>query len=322
MDSLIRDLDKFIEDRGLSYAKVAKAMSIGSSTLSEFRKGVYKGDSQALAEKLRDFLERHKEPMKRISFSADTQVKKRVFYTIDMIKKYVASNVRERMLESAKIACIFGRAGIGKTHALQEYVRTYKGKCIFITAENNISASDILRKIARELRIECNSKRLEEIKTNVKDALRFTETILIIDEGEHLKPKVIDIIRSIADQTGIGIVIAGTEKLKRLIFSQQNEYEYLYSRIVINMSLKDLEIDDISAIVRKFLGSEVEFYTEEELAKMITYINKTVDGSARQLANVLSLASDIAAKPVNFQATKGKITKDYIKAAATMLSIS
>lgn len=87
MDALIRELDKFIEDRGLSYAKVAKAMSIGSSTLSEFRKGTYKGDSRALAEKVRDFLDRHKEKMKRINFSADTQVKKRVFYTIDMIKK-------------------------------------------------------------------------------------------------------------------------------------------------------------------------------------------------------------------------------------------
>lgn len=321
MDALIRELDKFIEDRGLSYAKVAKAMSIGSSTLSEFRKGTYKGDSRALAEKVRDFLDRHKEKMKRINFSADTQVKKRVFYTIDMIKKYVASNVSERMLESAKIACIFGRAGIGKTHALQDYVRTYKGKCIFITAENNISASDILRKIARELRIESGSKRLEEIKTEVKNALKFSETILIIDEGEHLKPKVIDIIRSIADQTGIGIVIAGTEKLKRLIFSQQNEYEYLYSRVVINMSLKDLEIDDVSAIVRKFFGAEVDFYEEEELTKMIAYINKIANGSARQLSNLLSLASDIATKPVNFQATKGRITKDYIKAAATMLSI-
>ena len=87
--------------------------------------------------------------------------------------------------------------------------------------------------------------------------MRFTETILIIDEGEHLKPKVIDIVRSIAP-TGIGVVIAGTEKLKQQICSQRGEYEYLFSRAVINMSLKDLDIKDIRLIVTKFLGSEVD----------------------------------------------------------------
>ena len=320
MDALRRELESFVENNGFSYSKVAKAMSIGTSTLSEFRKGTYKGDMDALADKVRGFLDRHKTTMKRIKFSADTEVKKRVFYTIDMIQKYVASNVKERLLESAKIAYIFGRAGIGKTHALQEYVKSYKGRCIFITAENNITDTTLIRKIARELKLDYQGKK-ENLKEDIKDMLKFTETILIIDEGEHLKPKVIDIVRSIADQTGIGVVIAGTEKLKQQICSQRGEYEYLYSRAVINMTLKDLDIKDIRLIVTKFLGSEVDLYEDKEITEMINYINLTVKGSARQLSNLLSLASDIASRPENFEDTKGRITIEYIKAAITMLSI-
>lgn len=320
MDILRRELEKFVESNGFSYSKVAKAMSIGSSTLSEFRNNTYKGDMKALAEKVESFLDRHKTTMKRIKFSADTEVKKRVFYTIDMIQRYVASNVKERLVESAKIAYIFGRAGIGKTHALQEYVKSYGGRCIFITAENNITDVTMIRKIARELKLDHHG-RMENLKENIKDILKFTETILIVDEGEHLKPKVIDIVRSIADQTGIGVVIAGTERLKQQICSQRGEYEYLYSRAVINMTLKDLDIKDIRLIITQFLGTEVDLYDEKKITEIISYINLTVRGSARQLSNLLSLASDIASRPENFEETKGRITIEYIKAATTMLSI-
>lgn len=321
MEELRRELIAFAEDRGLSYTKIARAMGVGTSTLSEFKNGTYKGDINEIGGKIRDFLRRHKKEMKRINFSANTQVKQRIFYAIDIIKNYVASNAREEVLESAKIAFIFGRAGIGKTHALQEYKKSYGGKCIFITAENNISDVAIIRRIARELRIDHHG-RMEDLKENIKFALKFTETILIIDEGEHLKPKVIDIVRSIADQTGIGIVIAGTEKLKQQICGQRNEYEYLYSRAVVNMSLRDLNLEDVKNIVKKFLGADVDLYEEHELLRLIEFINNTVKGSARQLANLLSLASDIANKPENFADSNGKITIDYIKAAVTMLAIA
>jgi len=65
-------------------------------------------------------------------------------------------------------------------------------------------------KKARELKIDYSGS-ADTVKERIKDAIRFTETIIIIDEGEHLKPAIIDIVRSIGDQTGAGIIIAGTE---------------------------------------------------------------------------------------------------------------
>ena len=319
MKKIIEDLEKFAEENSISYSKIAKAMNIGSSTLSEYRKGTYTGDVKALTEKVEAFLERHKKKMRRIDFSVDTEVKKRIFYAAEVIENYVASNVMTQTIDSAKIAYIYGRAGIGKTHALMEWAKQYKGRALFITAETGITVVGLIKKIARELRIDANGNNTESIKQRIKDSVKFTETIIVIDEGEHLKPAIIDIVRSIADQTGVGIIIAGTEALKSKIYSQTKGYEYLYSRAVINMTLRELNIDDVSKIVKKFLKNEIDLYSEKELQEMISYINLTVRGSARQLANLLTLTGHISTNNVSVD---GKLTLDQIKAAVTMLAIN
>ena len=319
MKKIIEDLEKFAEENNISYAKIAKAINIGSSTLSEFRRGTYTGDVKALTEKVEAFLERHKKKMRRIDFSVDTEVKKRIFYAAEVIENYVASNVMTQTIDSAKIAYIYGRAGIGKTHALMEWAKQYKGRALFITAETGITVVGLIKKIARELRIDANGNNTESIKQRIKDSVKFTETIIVIDEGEHLKPSIIDIVRSLADQTGVGIIIAGTEALKSKIYYQTKGYEYLYSRAVINMTLRELNIDDVSKIVKKFLKNEIDLYSEKELQEMISYINLTVRGSARQLANLLTLTGHISTNNVSVD---GKLTLDQIKAAVTMLAIN
>lgn len=320
-EELMLALEQFSQERGMSYSKIAKAMGIGASTLSEIRSGKYNGETETIYTKIRAFLNRHEEKMKRINFIADTDVKKKIYFSIDLIKKYVSSNVREELLESAKIAYIIGRAGIGKTKALQEYAKDYEAKIVFITAENSDTISNIVRKIALRLKL-ATTGHTATIRENIKNKLLFTETIIIIDEGENLPPKVIDAVRSIADQTGVGLVVAGTEHLKHKLMTQTGAYEYLYSRAVIWMELQDLSLKDVSLITRTFLGSDEILYEEKKLTAMIEYINKIVRGSARQLNNLLSMTTVIANYPDNLEKTKGLLTLDYIKAAVTMMAVA
>lgn len=315
MNDLRTRLEIFSEDNNMSFTKIAKAMGVGASTLSEWRKGTYSGDNEAFSEKVSDFLDRHKRKIKRINFSVNTETKKRVFHVLNTIKKYVSSNITEGIIESSKIGYIYGRAGLGKTHALQEWLKTYGGRGVLITAENGISSVGLIKKIAKELKLDTTGSS-ETLKDRIKDAIKLTETIIIIDEGEHLKANVIDIVRSIADQTGVGVVIAGTEVLKSKILSRKKEYEYLYSRAVVNISLKDLAIDDVSNIVKEFLKNEIELYKETELQTLISYINIVVRGSARNLANVLTSSYEIA-----LQNNSLKIEKKYIDAALSTLAL-
>ena len=296
MEELRTRLEIFSEENNMSYTKIAKAMGVGASTLSEWRKGTYTGDNEAFSEKVEDFLNRHKRKIKRINFSINTESKKRVFHVLNTIKNYVSSNITEGIIESAKIGYIYGRAGLGKTHALQEWLKTYKGRGVLITAENGISSVGLIKKLAKELKLDTSGS---------------SETL-----KDRIKANVIDIIRSIADQTGVGVVIAGTEALKSKILSRKKEYEYLSSRAVVNITLKDLAIDDVSSIVKEFLKNETELYKESELQTLISYINIQARGSARNLANVLTASYEIA-----LQNNSLKIEKKYIDAALSTLAL-
>lgn len=90
----------------------------------------------------------------------------------------------------------------------------------------------------------------------------------------------------------------------------------MYSRAVVNISLKDLAIDDVSNIVKEFLKNEIELYKETELQTLISYINIVVRGSARNLANVLTSSYEIA-----LQNNSLKIEKKYIDAALSTLAL-
>ncbi|MGL5460621.1 MAG: AAA family ATPase, partial [Cetobacterium sp.] len=68
-------------------------------------------------------------------------------------------------------------------------------------------------------------------------------------------------------------------------------------------------------------GSDVELYDESKLSSLINLISTTVKGSARQLNNLLTLASDIASRPENVALTDGLITEAHIKAATKLLFI-
>jgi len=318
---VIEELNRFSDNKGMNFSRIAKAIGIGNSTLSEVRKGTYKGDLKEVTEKIKNFLDRQKETMKRIDFVANTEVLNKIFYALEIVKKFVSSNVRDEILESAKIAYITGRAGIGKTYALREYEKKYKAKTIFITAENNDTDNIMIRKIAKELKLDTKG-RMADIKEAIKRKLKFTETIIIIDEGEKLKPKVIDIIRAIADQTAIGLVICGTEHLRHLLLSQKGEYEYLYSRAIVWMTLNDLTIKDVDSILRKFLHQDLDLYKEDDIVAMVKYIDKTTKGSARQVSNLLSMASDIAKYPENMELGNGLVNLEFLQAAVTMLAIN
>ena len=315
IEKLRRELERFAEQKKLSYSKMAKAMNIGASTLSEFRNGTYKGDINSLAEKVESFLSRHKKKMRRIDFTAETDIVQKVNWLMGVIQKFVASNVIEGLTESAKIGYIYGRPGIGKTHAIQNWLKNYGGRGVLVTAESGITIAGMIKKMAVALKIPPVGT-TQQLKDRIKEEIRFTETIIVIDEGEHLDNKVIDNIRSIGDVTGVGIVIVGTNTLKSKVYSQRQGYEYLSSRAVANLSLSEPTLDDVEKIVLGFLKNDVELYTDKELQERVGYLYNASRASIRQISTLLTLASDLANSFVD-----EKIQLEYIKRAAVVLAI-
>ena len=188
-----RKLEKFMETAEMSLAKVASGLGIGTSTLSEWKNDKYKGDCKSLEIKIEEYLKRHEDPAKRINFCVLTEVTRKIFYVLDTVAEYVASATKDKIIESAKIGFITGKAGIGKTFSLLEYKKAHENTIVFITAEINDRENDIIRKIAKELRImESMYGRIAAVKEKIKERLRNSEKIIVVDEGEHLSPRAID----------------------------------------------------------------------------------------------------------------------------------
>lgn len=311
-------LENFQEKTGMSGTKIAHGMGVGPSTLSEWKNEKYKGDVQTLEAKISDYLKRHEDPAKRIDFCVMTETTKKIFYVINTVAEYVASATRAEITESAKIGFITGRAGLGKSWSLQEYKKNHENKIVLITAEAGDNENVLLRKVAKEIKItDFMYGRMQAVKEKIKERLKNSEKIIVIDEGEHLTARAIDCIRAIGDQTGAGIVIAGTNKLEGQITSGRNEYEYLYSRTVIFMKLNDLNEADTKEISKKYLG---EKYNETDIEKLSRAFHKASKGSARNLSNLLALATKITS--MNLEHTKGKINNKIIDESSKMLGIT
>lgn len=311
-------LEAFQEKSGMSGTKVAQGIGVGASTLSEWKNDKYNGDILTLESKIEDYLKRHEDPAKRIDFCVMTETTRKIFYVINTVAEYVASATRAGVTESAKIGFITGRAGLGKTWSLQEYKKNHENKIIFITAEAGDNENVLLRKIAKEIKItDFMYGRMQAVKEKIKERLKNSEKIIVVDEGEHLTARAIDCIRAIGDQTGAGIVIAGTNKLEGQITSGRNEYEYLYSRTVIFMKLSDLNEGDTKEIVSKYFG---EICSGPEVEKLSKEFHKASKGSARNLSNLLPMATKITS--MNMEHTKGKINNKSIDEASKMLGIT
>ncbi len=318
---LIKKVNNHIENTGISKSKLAKLIDIGGSTLSEWLGQKYNGDITKIESKVAAFLERKKNAViKRIDFVADTLNKIKIYDAINTVQEYVSSANQQGVTESCKIGIVYGRAGLGKTKAVQEYVK-YAQNCKLITAQTGDNEKSILEKMCISIGID-NRGTSTAMKRNILNSLKGKEVILIIDESEHLRPKTIDIVRSIGDITGVGIILVGTETLRDKLKSTKNEYEYLYSRVVIAAEVKDLSFEDIRLITKIYLEGDEHEYENNEIDELAKTLKALCNGSARILSNLLTMSMKLCKMEANQHISSGKLIPLFIETAQKKVIIN
>ncbi len=311
---LINKTNKHIEDTGISKSKLSKLIDIGGSTLSEWLSQKYNGDIGKIESKVLAFFERKKNAViKRIDFVADTLNKRRVYDAINTVQEYVASANQQGVTESCKIGIVYGRAGLGKTKAVEEYVK-YAKNCKLITAQTGDNEKSILEKMCISTGIDSRGTSAA-MKKNILNSLKGKEIIVIIDESEHLRPKTIDIVRSIGDVTGVGIILVGTDTLRDKLKSTKNEYEYLYSRVVIAAEVKDLTFEDVKLITKTYLEGDEHSYKANEIEELAKTLIALCNGSARILSNLLTMSMKLCKMEKNLSISSGKLIPLFIETA-------
>lgn len=157
--------------------------------------------------------------------------------------------------EEKELGILTGAPGIGKTTTLKEFAKDYAGEVIFFTARPEMSTRDFIQQFATQLGLGVLYGSAYERTTAVIQALLAHPHTIIIDEAENLAKSSVtklEILRHIYDDSGVGIMIAGTPRLRTLLIkgpSYRENLSQLYSRVSYFMELTGLAEEDVGQIL-------------------------------------------------------------------------
>lgn len=229
----------YINETGLSQAKVAPKMGVSQGALSQWRNSKYEnGNIEELESKLYEFFrleeEKNANAEKALPFRSPQD------YIPTSISEDVYKLIQYCHFEKGMVV-VHGDAGIGKTKGAEKYARENPTSTIYIEATpSSGTLTNILKLLARALRIPESRSKLD-LMLDIRQKLEASNKVIIIDEAQHLKYAALEEIRTLSDpnsitgQTGTGIVLIGnTEVYDRMLGRQEARFAQQFSRIRMN----------------------------------------------------------------------------------------
>jgi len=242
MTDLREELRTFMDHNYLSQRRCAGAIGISTGTLSEWLSGTYIGNTQRIEDSVRDFLERQRElqeaPRKGMEF-AMTSVARKVF------------EVARICHLDREIGVCYGAAGLGKTEAVREYARK-NPDVILVEVDLGHTAKALFSELHRMLNMD-GFGTVHNMFGEIVEKLRGSDSLIIVDEAEHLPYRALELLRRIHDKAGIGIMLVGMPRLLSNLRGRKGEYAQLYSRVGIAARLEGLRPEDTRMIVEAII---------------------------------------------------------------------
>jgi len=258
MESMVRQkLKKYLEENQVPIADLAPMLGYSRTALSKYLSGDYNNPER---------IERAIDLWFKREAGAAKNGLKIGFREIHAARGiFTAANEARGEMD---IAVIVGTAGVGKTFALEHYIRVCRlhggTPVALITANVLTTARGIVNKIARAIDAQVTgtgSDRMDQIVARLKKKPFF----LIIDEANHLNVRGIEVLRYIHDQAGVGLLLCGTKELLTTMTDggrRSQDLAQLYSRVGLCRILPGLSKKELREIVQAALGNVDELTLE------------------------------------------------------------
>lgn len=235
------ELAEFMEQSGKTQAQIARETSLSTATVSQFLNGTYNGDNEKTAAALIKYLKVAQEQIR--------QTTTETFYR-DLRNTVISMGAADYAHKKREIVLLSGAAVAGKTTALKHYVEETTG-VIFITANSCMtSASAILGAITEKIGRTPKSKKQLLMKELV-NALQGSNRLIIIDEADHLTFSALQALRNLNDEAGVGILLAGNDRIYNQMVCgvKSSEFDQLRTRIFARPKVcNEYTIDEIKGI--------------------------------------------------------------------------
>jgi len=208
-----------INERKLTLREVAAQVGIGDSTLNEVLRGKYdRADDSGILRKLNAWIdddERRRSKRAPIGF-----YKTGVFEAVRMLAQFAKSNARvagpsrsrtEITQDSPRIVIGWGPAGSGKSLAAAA-IYADDPLSVLVRIEQRRGTDIGLAKLICESAGFRSKRREASLVSYVMDKLRDSGRLLIVDEAHRLKLSGCELLRDLADVSGVPILLLCTKE--------------------------------------------------------------------------------------------------------------
>jgi DNA transposition AAA+ family ATPase len=266
-------------------AAVAREAGISTTALSQWLEGKYPGNSERVAGKLEVW---------KLAREQRQEALRRSFKPLDWIETPTSRNLLDVLMFAqnyGKMALIYGGPGLGKSTVLQRYAEM-KPNVWTLTADPTCATMvPMLRALARAVG-SLETGTADKLKAGIERKLRDSLGVVIVDEAQHLGVQALEVLRSIHDALGIGLVLCGNltvfARVGRNVEAREASFAQLSSRLGRSVRVPTPEDADVYAI------GEAYGLTGAPELELLTSIAQREEGALRDVMMVLSVASIIA----------------------------
>lgn len=212
----------YMKENGLSQSATAKLLGISDAAMSQYLSGKYP-NPETVERKIADLLDKE-EQRQTVALSGD------ITFAMTSIAEQVMKTLEYARLKR-NISVIYGDAGVGKTRALEEWLRG-KSDVVKLTAAPALSnPKSFFKYLARELKAS-RGGHIDDLYLELIDRLAGSDKMIVVDEAQHLTLKTLENLRGLQESAGIAVVLVGNETIyTKMVGRQQSEFAQLFSRI-------------------------------------------------------------------------------------------
>ncbi|MEQ5119528.1 AAA family ATPase [Morganella morganii] len=269
-----------VDSAGVKYSTIAREIGLSPTALSQFINDNYRGDNDSVCGKLTVWLDNRNRKTNEMPQAPDFVQTKTV--------RQIWSALQYAQLAQC-ICVIYGSPGVGKSKALQQFALERPNVWQITVSPSRSSLSECLYELALELGIGDAPRRAGQLGRVIRRKLRGTSGLLIIDEADHLDYPVLEELRILQEETGIGLALVGNNQVYSKLTggnSRNVDFARLFSRIAKKVAILKTKKEDVKAISEAWGLGEKERELVARLAER--------PGALRTVSHTLRLAAMFA----------------------------
>lgn len=267
--ALVATITTWQADTKYTQAALARLVRTSPTTLSQILNGLYPTSPTKILRTIESAIARIDESSTHQIAAVETSV----------FKLAIAACTQARLYRNFAVMTAY--VGTGKTFAIKHYSRSYPNTYL-IEATPLMTVNTLVKLLARQvLGYEVKGGQDERFSAII-DALKNTDSLIIIDEAETLTPTQLHTIRRLRDIAGVGVVLTGTEYLRGLIKPEHGQFDQIRSRCgFFPETIQAITKADAAALIQASFGAED--VGDDVIERMYRYCS----GSARMLVEGL-----------------------------------